>query len=73
MVELCPLKFALSELFAQASERGTLTLADRYGLLANLLDERSLTEEERRSIDRLLRAAYRGRVSIVDELSSIMD
>lgn len=72
MVEICPLKFALAELFAQASDRGTLSLADRYGLLANLLDEGTLTDEERNAIDRILRAAVRGRVTLGDDLSSLM-
>lgn len=72
MLEICPLKFALAELFAQASTHGKLTLADRYGLLANLLHETSLTEEERRSIDRLLRAASRGRLVLADDLSAIL-
>ncbi|WP_008311862.1 hypothetical protein [Leptolyngbya sp. PCC 6406] len=73
MVEICPLKFALSELFAQASDRGQLTLADRYGLLANLLNEHSLTDDERHAIDRILRAAARGRVIMADELSALVD
>ncbi|MEB3268142.1 MAG: hypothetical protein VKJ09_06360 [Leptolyngbya sp.] len=73
MLEICPLKFALSELFAQASDRGFLTLADRYGLLANLLHESTLTEEERHAIDRILRAAARGRVKVVDDISAIVD
>lgn len=68
---LCLLKFALAELFAQVSHSGAVTLADRYGLLAAILDE-TLSEEERRSVDRLLRAVYRGKVRIVDELSAII-
>lgn len=62
---------ALSELFAQAATSGTLTLADRYGLMAALLDE-SLGDEERSVIDRLLRAACKGRVKIVEQLSVVM-
>lgn len=61
---------AISALFAQASHSGTLTLADRYGLLAALLED-SLSEEERASIDRLLHAMYRGRMKIVNEISSL--
>jgi hypothetical protein len=59
---------AISDLFAQVSTSGQLTLADRYGLLAALLED-ELTEEERASIDRLLRAFYRGRMKIVNEIS----
>jgi hypothetical protein len=73
VLDICPLKFALSELFVQASDRGFLTLADRYGLLANLLHENMLTEEEQAAIDRILRAAVRGRVTLVDELSVVLD
>lgn len=64
------LQSALSDLFAQVNTTGQLTLADRYGLMAAILDE-SLSEEERRCIDRLLRAVFRGRIKIVDYLSSL--
>jgi hypothetical protein len=67
---LCLLKFALSELFAQVSQSGKMTLADRYGLLAAILDD-TITEEERRSLDRLLRSINRGRIQVVDEISMI--
>ena len=62
---------ALSDLFAQATTSGRITLADRYGLLAAIFDE-SLSDEERYTIDRLLRSVCRGRIKIVDELSVIM-
>lgn len=62
---------ALSDLFAQATTSGRITLADRYGLLAAMFDE-SLSDEERFSIDRLLRSVCRGRVKMVDELSAVM-
>lgn len=61
---------AISELFAQSSHSGYITLADRYGLMAALLED-SLNDEERRSIDRLLRAVSRGQVRVVDELSAL--
>lgn len=60
---------AISALFAQVSYSGSLTLADRYGLMAALLEADSLSDEERASIDRLLRALCRGRMKVVDELS----
>ncbi|HEY9649796.1 MAG TPA: hypothetical protein V6C95_03975 [Coleofasciculaceae cyanobacterium] len=63
---------AISDLFAQVSSTGQITLADRYGLMAALLDD-ALTEEERRSIDRLLHAFYRGRVRVVSELSCVSE
>lgn len=61
---------ALAELFVQASNTGRLTLADRYGLMAALLDE-SLSDEERSSIDRLIHAVNRGRISVVNEISMV--
>ncbi len=64
------LQSALGELFAQANSTGYLTLADRYGLMAAILDD-SLTEEERCSVDRLLRAIRRGRIKIRDEISMV--
>ncbi|MGK7927205.1 MAG: hypothetical protein AB4290_18500 [Spirulina sp.] len=59
---------ALADLFAQVSQSGKITLADRYGLMAALLDD-SLGEEEKASIDRLLRAMRTGRMKIVNEIS----
>lgn len=61
---------ALSDLFAQATSSGQITLADRYGLMAALLEE-SLTDEEMDSLERLLRAFRRGRMQVVDEISSL--
>jgi hypothetical protein len=61
---------ALSDLFAQATISGKMTLADRYGLLAALLED-SITEDERGAIDRLLRALCRGRIKVVNEISAI--
>ncbi|HAG83305.1 MAG TPA: molybdenum cofactor guanylyltransferase [Cyanobacteria bacterium UBA12227] len=62
---------ALSELFAQATISGFMTKADRYGLMAALLEE-ELTAEERCIIDRLLRAVRRGRLKLADELSAVV-
>jgi len=61
---------AIAELFVQVSTSGVLTLADRYGLMAAILTD-DLSEEERRAIDRLLRAAYRGILRPSDELSAV--
>ncbi|MGL5083622.1 MAG: hypothetical protein ACRC8A_19240 [Microcoleaceae cyanobacterium] len=61
---------AISELMASVADTHCLTRADRYGLLAAILDE-SLSEEERRSVDRLLRACSRGRVQVVEDLSTL--
>jgi hypothetical protein len=62
---------ALAELTADVAESGNITLADRYGLMAAILDE-SISDEERFAVDRLLRAVYRGRFRLVDELSVVM-
>ncbi|MCT7953634.1 hypothetical protein [Laspinema palackyanum] len=65
------LPHAISELMAQVSATRKITLADRYGLMAAILEE-SLEEEDRFSIDRLLRSLRRGRLQIVDEISSLL-
>lgn len=62
---------AIPELFAQATMTGKITLADRYGLMAAMLSD-SIDEEERLCIDRLLHALRKGRVRIVDELSTLL-
>lgn len=69
-IQLRLLPGAISDLFAQVSTSGKITLADRYGLMAALLEE-SLTQEERDCIERLLRSVRRGRLKIVDEISAI--
>jgi hypothetical protein len=68
--QICLLPSAIAELFAQVTYSGKITVADRYGLLAAILDE-FLSEEERFSIDRLLRSVHRGALITVDELSTI--
>jgi hypothetical protein len=55
---------SIAEILVSTSRTGLLTEADRYGLLAATLDE-SLDEEERRAINRLLRAVRRGQVQLV--------
>lgn len=62
---------ALSELFAQVSISGYITKADRYGLMAALLQE-GIDSEEIRVIDRLLRAIRRGHISLVEEISAVV-
>lgn len=67
-VQLLPT--AISELLVQVTITGQLTLADRYGLLAAVLDD-SLSEEDRRAVNRILHALRKGRVQVVDELSTL--
>ncbi|MCL2925782.1 MAG: hypothetical protein MGF17_14490 [Trichodesmium sp. MAG_R04] len=64
------LPFALADLFANANEKGYITLADRYGLMAAILDE-SLSEDEKQSVDRLIRSICKGHIKVIDEISSI--
>ncbi|MGE5658173.1 MAG: hypothetical protein ACM37W_16340 [Actinomycetota bacterium] len=61
---------AISELIATVAETHCLTLADRYGLMAAILED-SLDEEERFSIDRLLRAIRRGQIQVVEQVSMV--
>ncbi|MEG3841736.1 hypothetical protein [Microcoleus sp. herbarium14] len=68
LVQLIP--GAISEILASVTDTGSLTLADRYGLMAAVLDD-SLDEQDRHSLNRLLRSVLKGRVKIVNELSAI--
>lgn len=61
LIQLQLIPGAIAEMLASVSDTGKLTLGDRYGLLAATLDD-SLSEEERRAVNRLLRAVVRGRV-----------
>ena len=67
---LCLLPNALAEMTAQAANLEQITLADRYGLLAAMMTD-TLTEEERASVDRLLRAVRRGWMQVTGELSTL--
>ncbi len=71
MISICLLPTALPELFAQSSSTGRLTLADRYGMMATIMDVHS-TQEELHLIDRLLYGLRRGRIQVVDELSFVL-
>lgn len=62
---------AIAEIMASVSSNGYLTVADRYGLLAAILDD-NISDEDRHCLDRLFRALYRGRVAVVNEISSII-
>lgn len=62
---------AISEILVSARNTGAITLADRYGLMAAILDE-SLPEDDARSINRLLRAIMRGKIKVADDLSAMV-
>ncbi|NEQ22455.1 MAG: hypothetical protein F6K28_25390 [Microcoleus sp. SIO2G3] len=68
--EVLLLPGAIADLFAEVSSSGKITLADRYGLMAAILED-TLTEEERASVDRMLHACYRGRMKVVSDISSL--
>jgi len=61
---------AISEMLATVSDTKTLSLADRYGLMAAILDE-NLPEEDRYCINRLLRSTLRGKISLGQEFSTL--
>lgn len=63
--KVCLLQSAISELFAEVTDRGLITRADRRDLRSALLGN-SLSEEEQRSINRLLYAVRRGRLVVRD-------
>ncbi|MGK7926285.1 MAG: hypothetical protein AB4290_13755 [Spirulina sp.] len=60
-VELLP--GAISEIVASVADTGVLTLGDRYGLMAATLKE-DLDEDERLTVDRILRSVKRGKISL---------
>ncbi|MEG4408985.1 hypothetical protein [Microcoleus sp. MON2_D5] len=61
---------AINELIATVTDTNRLTVADRYGIMAAILDE-SISEEERGSLDRLIRSLIKGRIQVTDELSIV--
>ncbi|MDB9515553.1 hypothetical protein PN466_01065 [Roseofilum reptotaenium CS-1145] len=69
-VSLHLLPCGLSDLIVQAYTKRKLTQADRYGLMAAILDP-NLSEEEQQAIDRLFYLYYRGRLELTDELSTL--
>jgi hypothetical protein len=62
---------AISEILASVAESRRITKADRFGLMAAVLDE-SLPEEERNAVDRVLRSLVKGRIEVMDDLSVVM-
>ncbi len=68
MMMLNLLPTGMSEMFADVSTTGKLTIADRYGMMAALLHE-TPGIEDLRIIDRILRSLRRGRVHLVNEAS----
>ncbi len=63
MLQVKLLPGAINEIMASVADNSSLTQSDRYGLMAAVLDD-SISEEERCSVDRLLRSVVRGRVQL---------
>lgn len=64
MLNLQLLPGAIAEILAATTDTQTLTLSDRYGLMAAVMDE-NLSEEEHRAITRLLHAIKRGKIQVL--------
>lgn len=56
---------SIADILAEVSESKCLTEADRYGLMAAIFDE-SLSEDERRAINRILHSVSRGRIKVLE-------
>ncbi|NEO26673.1 MAG: hypothetical protein F6K03_07190 [Kamptonema sp. SIO4C4] len=54
---------AIAEILASTTETGFLTVSERYGLMAAVLDD-TLEEDDRRAVNRILRAIKRGRIQV---------
>ncbi|NES08270.1 MAG: hypothetical protein F6K22_39195 [Okeania sp. SIO2F4] len=63
MLQIKLLPGAINEIMVAVADKCPLIQSDPYGLLAAILDE-SLSEEDRRSVYRLLRSVVRGRVEL---------
>ncbi|MGM3304596.1 hypothetical protein ACSQ6I_01165 [Anabaena sp. WFMT] len=68
MLHIQILPGAVSEIIASSADTGVLTLADRYGLMAAILDE-SKDKEEEEALNRLLRRVAKGRIQVLDRVS----
>ncbi len=62
--QVCLLPFAISDMFVQVTESRSLSMTDRYGLMAAVLQE-TLTEDERGCVDRILRLICRKQLKTV--------
>jgi len=69
MPEIKLLPGAVGEIMVATADTGYLSLADRYGLMAAILAE-SLEDDEEQAINRLLRFVIRGRIKIINNIST---
>lgn len=58
---------SIPEMLATVSQTKVINKTDQYGLQAAVLEE-SLSEDEVRAINRILRSIKRGRIRVVDDL-----
>jgi hypothetical protein len=68
MAQLELIPGAISEMLVSTSTTKVLTLADRYGLQAAIMNE-FIGDEELRAINRLIRYIIKGRIQVVDQIS----
>jgi hypothetical protein len=68
MAQLELIPGAISEMLVSTSTTKVLTLADRYGLKAAIMNE-FIGDEELRAINRLIRYIIKGRIQVVDQIS----
>jgi hypothetical protein len=66
-IELIP--GAISEMLVSTSKTKVLTVADRYGLKAALMNE-FIGEEELYALNRMLRYIVNGRIQVVNQVSN---
>ncbi len=71
MFQINLLPGAINQLIADVTDTHRITKADRYGMMAAILDE-SISQDELSSLDRLIRLIVKGRVKVTDELSMVM-
>lgn len=62
MLQLQLLPGSIPAIYADSAATQTLTEADRYGLLAAILND-NIEDDERCAIDRILRSVHRGWLS----------
>ncbi|TVQ58599.1 MAG: hypothetical protein EA366_06445 [Spirulina sp. DLM2.Bin59] len=58
---------SIAEMLATARQTGQINRADQYGLMAAVLEE-SLSEDEVRAINRLLRSVKQGKVQVREDI-----
>lgn len=60
---------AISEMLVSTSKTKVLTLADRYGLMAAIMNE-FVGEDELEAINRMIHHTVKGRIALVNQFST---